>query len=215
MKNNIMMKIAMVLLATVMITSCAVSGTFARYTSTATGSSTARIASWDFKVGGTKVSTNNLTFNLFNTVFDTNGSAATNDADVSDGDTPAVIAPGTWGYFDIVLKNDSEVTARYSIAFSQSKTNASNGLNIKYLISTGNTLPAANSSWVSDIASLNIAASNSTVMAMDATKTIRVFWKWDFSGGNNSQETTLGENAGGANVPSIRVTATVTASQVD
>ena len=214
MKNNIMMKIAMVLLATVMITSCAVSGTFAKYTSTATGSSTARIATWDFKVGGTKVSTNELTFNLFNTVYDTYGSAATNDANVSDGNTPAVIAPGTWGYFDIVLKNDSEVTAKYAITFSHSKTNASSGLNIKYLISTGNTLPTSNG-WASNIATLNIVASNSTVMAMGASNTIRVFWKWDFSNGDNVNETTLGEAAGGSSVPSIRVTATVTATQVD
>lgn len=46
MKKNMMMRIASVLLVAVLLSTCAISGTFAKYTSSASGSDKARVAYW-------------------------------------------------------------------------------------------------------------------------------------------------------------------------
>ena len=48
MKKNIMMRVASALLIAVLLTTCAISGTFAKYVSTASGSDTARVGNIDF-----------------------------------------------------------------------------------------------------------------------------------------------------------------------
>ena len=46
MKKNVMMRVASALLVAVLMTTCAISGTFAKYTTTQTGSDSARVAKW-------------------------------------------------------------------------------------------------------------------------------------------------------------------------
>ena len=46
MKKNVMMRVASALLVAVLMTTCAISGTFAKYTTNATGSDSARVAKW-------------------------------------------------------------------------------------------------------------------------------------------------------------------------
>lgn len=50
MKKNKMMRAASALLIAVLLTTCAVSGTFAKYTTSETGSDTARVAKWGVEV---------------------------------------------------------------------------------------------------------------------------------------------------------------------
>lgn len=85
MKKNNMMRIASVLLVAVMLTSCVIAGTFAKYVSTRTVTDSARVAYWGFDKDS------KLTFDLFSTSYDV-GSA---DATVTSADTDNVIAPGT------------------------------------------------------------------------------------------------------------------------
>ena len=101
-----------------------VSSTFAKYTSAVSGSDQARVAKWDViykgesteAVHGTS-SAQEITFDLFNTILDSNGS---NETDVNAN----LIAPGTKGSFKFVLQNNSEVSAKYEIKFTVTKTNA-------------------------------------------------------------------------------------------
>ena len=46
MKKNVMMRVASALLVAVLMTTCAISGTFAKYTSSKTDSDSARVAVW-------------------------------------------------------------------------------------------------------------------------------------------------------------------------
>ena len=46
MKKNTMMRVASALLVAVLLTTCAISGTFAKYVSSAETSDTARVAKW-------------------------------------------------------------------------------------------------------------------------------------------------------------------------
>ncbi len=48
MKKNVMMRAASALLVAVLLTTCAISGTFAKYTTSTTGSDSARVAYWGF-----------------------------------------------------------------------------------------------------------------------------------------------------------------------
>ena len=66
MKKNRMMRIAAFLLVAALLSICVVSGTYAKYTSTISGSDSARVAKWDIKVGGTTANSQaTFTFDLF------------------------------------------------------------------------------------------------------------------------------------------------------
>ena len=106
MKKNKMMRFASVLLVAVLLSTCAISGTFAKYTSTVTGTATAAVATWDVEVAG---ETETFNFNLFDTLKDSDGSSA--EGNVATG----VIAPGTSGQFTIDVNNNSQVDAKYTV----------------------------------------------------------------------------------------------------
>ncbi len=163
MKKNKMMRLASVLLVAVLLSTCAISGTFAKYTSSTSGSDTARVAKWSFELNDVALN-NQFTFNLFDTVTDINGSA--DDTDVANDTNKSIIAPGTAGSFTIKLENLSEVTAQYAIDYTV--TNTSN-IPIQFSINDGQ-------SWAntpSDVTQTNIAMTNGTA-------TITILWKWEF-----------------------------------
>ena len=194
MMKNKMMRIAAFLLVAVLLSVCVISGTYAKYTSTIAGSDSARVAKWDIQVGGvTANSSDEFTFNLFNTIVDTLNDGNETDIAPADG---SIIAPGTKGSFKIEIANESEVTAKYAIAFS-----AVNTAGIPVQFSTDGT------TWTSDITTLNVA---DTQIEIDGSASVTVYWQWVFDG-NDTTDTNLGL-AGSA---TIAVTASVTATQVD
>ena len=216
MKTN-MKKIAIVaLVAIIAVGSYFVSGTYAKYTSQVSGNNSANVAKWSFVVNNKSFTTAEsleqaYTFDLFKTILDTKTSA--DETDVDDN----LIAPGTKGEITLKIDNTSEVNATYAIAFNA--TNASN-IPLEYSID--------GTTWVSDIESLNIAASEaettSTVLAMKTgtvSKTIQ--WRWAFVGTDSANYTTTQTDATdtalgfAANTirPTVAVTATVTLTQVD
>ena len=209
MKKNRMMRLASILLVCVLLTTSVISGTFAKYTSTATASDTARVAKWSIEVNGTDIAVNNptITFDLFNTVLDTNGGQK--ERNVAEGTDETIIAPGTKGSFELKIENSSEVTAKYAVDFSV--TNVS-GIPIQYSLD--------NSEWKMTIDDIDVTE---TQINMDETKTVKVYWKWAFESDNvsgNQQsdpiDTTLGIKADDMQTnPSITVSATITATQVD
>ena len=83
MKKNKMMRIASVLLVAVLLTTCVISGTFAKYTTSTTGTDKARVAYWGWDQAAT------LTIDLF----DASYTNVTSKGEV-DGFSN-VIAPGT------------------------------------------------------------------------------------------------------------------------
>lgn len=192
-KSSMMVRLVAILTVTMMFTMCFVGGTFAKYTSSGTGSDTATVAKWSFKVGAADIAaTDTFTFNLFNTIKDTDNS---NESDINPSDG-TIIAPGTQGSFDLVIKNESQVNATYAIDFSVTNTG-----NIPVQFSTDGT------NWYYGIDLLDVS---SVAINMGATSTVTVQWKWDFYG-NDTTDTTLGA----AGAATITVAAAVTATQVD
>ena len=115
-KSSMMVRLVAVLAVTMMFTMCFVGGTFAKYTSSATGNDNANVAKWDIRVNGANITTSDtFTFDLFNTVNDTKDNNAETDMAPNGG---TIIAPGTTGKFTINLQNLSEVNAEYSTEYN-------------------------------------------------------------------------------------------------
>ena len=95
MKKNRMMRLASGLMVAVLLTTCAISGTFAKYVTEATATDTARVAYWGFN------EPTSVTFDLFK-----HGDG--NVIDTVDGKD--IIAPGTSG------------TATLELAFTENGT---------------------------------------------------------------------------------------------
>lgn len=94
MKKNKMMRVASALLVAVLLSTCAISGTFAKYVTTESGSDSARVAKW-----GVVIDADN--FNLFTDKYETDDTNATftGDYSVKSADGKDVFAPGTSGTF--------------------------------------------------------------------------------------------------------------------
>ena len=197
-RSSMMVRLVAVLAVTMMFTMCFVGGTFAKYTSSGTGTDTATVAKWSFKVGETDIATTDtFTFDLFKTIKDSDGINNETEMNPVDG---SIIAPGTQGSFDLVLTNASQVTAQYAIDYTVTNTG---NIPVQFSVDGGKT-------WTNDLA--DVAASDSTkLVANSGTTTIKVQWKWDFNGSDDSFDTALG--IGGNAV--LTVKAEVTATQVD
>ena len=205
-KENKTVKFAIIVLALTMIVLILVAGTYAKYTSSGTGNDTATVAKWSFKVGDKDITTASdaFTFDLFKTIKDTAG------ADESDVKSGKIIAPGTSGSFDIAIKNESEVNAKYTAAFEL--TNAGN-IPVEFSTDGGE-------SWKSTISGINIT---DKAIAMGASDTVKVEWRWAYEGSGSTNfktsqtdttDTKLGTDAQ-TSAATLTVTANVTATQVD
>lgn len=102
MKKNKMMRIAAVLLIVTLLSTCAISGTFAKYITVGEGEGSARVAKWGIEIS--------MTDNLFSNQYETDDAeyAGRNNGDgktysVVSADGADVVAPGT--------KNDEAIVA--------------------------------------------------------------------------------------------------------
>ena len=197
MKDNKLVKVFLIVLLIAMIGLILVSGTYAKYTTTFTGSDTATVAKF-------KVSSNTTaeTFDLFKTAKEVDGTTA--DVDVANGK----VAPGTGGKFDIQLTNDSEVKVHYAISLKE--TNESN-IPIEYSLDGTTYVTAANFASVS-AADLAIGST---------TQTVSVYWRWAFEGKDSTnykttQTDTTDYTLGTASTaPTVKVEASTVFTQVD
>ena len=196
-RSSMMVRLVAVLAVIMMFTMCFVGGTFAKYTSSATGTDSATVAKWSFKVGETDIAASNeFTFDLFKTIKDSNGTD--NETDISPYDG-TIIAPGTQGSFNLVLTNASQVTAQYAIDYTVTNTG---NIPVQFSVDGG-------TNWTNDLA--DVVASDATKLAANSgTTTITVQWKWVFDG-NDANDTALGSAA----TATLTVAAAVTATQVD
>ena len=193
-KKNHTMRIAAGVMTAALLSTCAISSTFAKYTSESTGTATARVAKWDILFGeGETTMSETFTFDLFSTLYDPTANSP--ETDVKTGDDVTRIAPGTQGSFAVKITNNSEVTATYEIDYTV--TNSAS-IPVQFSVDNG-------TSWTDDLT--DVAA---VTLAMGSSETITVQWKWEFSG-NDSTDTGLGEKG----TDTLIVSAKVTATQVD
>jgi len=179
MKSKIL-RVMFIMVALTLISSCFVGSTFARFMSSAGGTSSAVTATWVFKQGTTAI-TNSFDFNLFDTSgiyeLNSNGNVDTTqkDGDILQKGGNAIIAPGCGGKVDLSFKNESTVDALYVITFSEY---TSTGMPIQ--------LSSDNSTW-KNLHEFKLEGTVQRGQSIDKT----VYWRWQDSVG---EEQYLNEN---------------------
>lgn len=209
MKKNTRKFLVIILALIVAIGSYYISETYAKYVSAVAGSDSATVAKWKWTINSDIIdsvedATAGYTFNLFDTIKDSDLSSSETDVDTG------LIAPGTSGSFDIDITNNSEVNATYAISFTEA--NASN-VPIEYSVN--------GTTWVSSVSALNVSATNIAMKGGNAVKTL--YWRWAFTGAESTNYTssqtdvtdTLLGFAANTSPATVEVTATVTVTQVD
>lgn len=105
MKKNKMMRAASALLVAVLLTTCAVSGTFAKYTTSDDASDSARVAKWGV--------TATVTGGAFAKTYDADDEDTDLDITVSSSTEDKLVAPGTEGTFTgVALTGTPEVAVK-------------------------------------------------------------------------------------------------------
>ena len=187
MKTNKIFRIAAILLMAVVLTTCVIGSTFAKYTNVVNATAdSATVATWDVQIT-TDGSTDVESFDLFATIKDSNG---TTEEDVANDK----IAPGTSGEFQFKIKNASEVTAKCTVTLNVTNNN----IPIEFSFDGVNYNKSNTEYSVENLAAESAAAT-----------TVTVKWRWAFTG--NDGDTDLGT----AGTATVTVGATITAEQVD
>ena len=191
MRKNRTLRVAALLLALTLITSCFVGGTFAKYTASGNISAqNATVAKWSVKVGGADIAkSETISINLF----DTTKTYEHNGTDEDDDVTAGKIAPGTGGKFENEIENASEVTAKYSIEY----TVEAGSIPLQFKVGNGSY------GTLEDVTDVEID--------IGATETITVYWMWDF----DSAETVDNPLGTATPAPTASISAVVNVEQVD
>lgn len=217
MKNKFM-RIAAVMLMLCLVTTCAISGTFAKYTTEGSGDDQARVAYWGWNKDNVKIELDDL----FKTSYDKN---------VLGKDD--VIAPGTTNFatFQFIYDKYSDTVASPEVAytFKIDLTDCkiaddlkANG-NIKWAVVAGTTAPEANSNewgdWDAMITELNALDGTETFEAgaelpAIATSAYTIAWMWNFStnADGDAADTAL---ANKDVLDTVKIAIKITATQLD
>lgn len=219
MKKNKAMRMASALLVLALLTTCAISSTFAKYTTSANGTDSARVAKWGFTGGNTITITD-----LFKTAYDKNVNSA---ADVI---APGTINSATFGftYGGETGINAPEVayTFEVSTADSSCADTIKNNANIQWKLDSNDwgtwdqmiTAIEALDGNIADDSSAgtpaNYYAANSLPAAFNTAGDNQhtVSWQWLFDNSGDNADTAMG-NA--YDLADVTLKITVTATQVD
>lgn len=224
MKKNSTMRVAALLLALTLMTSCFVGGTFAKYTTAGTATDTARVAKWGVEVVADGSHTfggyyfNKVNGNTLNTSY-TFGT----DSVASVGGK--VVAPGTKGTVaGLTINGQPEVDTKVSFTVDITLNNwnvdshfycplviAVNGEEINgvdYIDNMAGFITAIQDKVVSHT---EFFAAN-TPIDDDA---LSITWEWPFETGHDEMDTALGNEAADENAATITIAITATVEQVD
>ena len=198
------------LLVLCLITCTFAASTFAKYTSIKSVQDGATIAKWSVLVGNaqnptTDMATTDLAFDLFtvSTVGDTDDADndEADDAEVKNGTTDPIIAPGTQGSFKIYVDNASDVDVTVGLVVN-AKIGQTDFSKLTFVIKNANGDNITNNPTIT----LDYNDDNGTTDESFFT----VEWSWAFEGNDDNAYGTANE-AGRA----VTVTAALTATQVD
>ncbi len=176
-----------VVLLLVVATGSVITLTYSRYTSSATGTSTAGVAAWVVKVNDSDI--------VASDTFTASDITWTSSDYVDDG----VIAPGSTGTFTIVIDaTESGVAVDYSVSIDSSDlTSANSNITI-----TGVSATNSDFSYANGIATGSLGLNDSAV-----TLTVSIAWNDENTTAANTSDTYTGVNVNEISIP-VTVTAT-------
>lgn len=200
MKKNVMMRVASALLVAVLMTTCAISGTFAKYTSNVTDTETARVAKWGW--GTTAITIDDLFKNVYG-----DNVASSNGEDV--------IAPGTGSSTQIAWTPDANFKPEvdYTVTLSVSGTiPAEVEARLSWTLKVGDAAEQTYTDFAALAAALGTQTFDFEANTAPSIPTVTIGWTWPIGSGDadNNADTDLG-NAG--TLAQCSVTVALTATQ--
>ena len=213
MKKNTFMRVASALLVAVLLTTCAIAGTFAKYTTSVTGTDQARVAYWGFKSENASITINDL----FKTSYDQHVNAPVD-----------VIAPGTTNSatFHFQFADNDGILApevAYTLEVSTTGSSIANDIkanaNIQWKLDNGEW-----GTWDAMIAAIEALDGSTDGFATHAENTLpaafedeamhTVYWRWIFSNGaeGDAADTAMGNKVA---LDEVKLVITITATQID
>ena len=236
MRKNRMMRLASALLILTMVTTCAISGTFAKYVTSDSGTDTARVAKF-----GVVVEAKGLTdIGMFKTDYETTDTAkytGTYSVSSATGDRDDVLAPGTSGSFaNIKITGTPEVAVGVSIVstvtVSDKWVNASDKFYCPVTVTVGGTtkLNGLDYESAAEFAAAikaeidgksAVYAPNTNLAETYDTTNLDLAWAWAFENAtgskinqNDTDDTFLGDAAVAADLD-ISIGVAITVTQID
>lgn len=232
MKKNTMMRIASILLIAVLISTSAISGTYAKYVTSDNASDTARVAKWGVEATVTGEAFN-TEYAIKDSATDVKGDAIT--VSVKSSTTDKLVAPGTTGTFTgVALTGTPEV----AVNVTHVATITLDGWTLDggefycpvYITIEGVEYSGLNYSSASDFADAlkgAIEAANGNYQANTDLSGVAglngdYIWTWDFvgkTGTENNQtdekDTELGNLAAAGTLNTITIAVSTTVTQID
>lgn len=210
MKTNTMMRVASVLLVAVLLSTCAISGTFAKYVTSDSGSDTARVAKWGVTITVAE------DFNLFESKYakhDTNISDTSieNTVAVNSDGADNLVAPGTdhsmtfsiTGTPEVAVKVDLAMVVNNDVKIPQGTVVNGAALTqdytpVVFTLKEKDATDVIATGTLTEIKSALEALSDEYAPNTDLNKTYELSWEWAFSSDNNvndANDTFLGNAA--------------------
>ena len=235
-KKNWTLRAAVLMLALVLITSCFVGGTFAKYVTSKSGTDSARVAKF-----GVTVTANG---DVFAKEYNTNDQAVVGTIAKSVISTDKVVAPGTTSNGDFVaatITGTPEVAVRVSYKLDATTLQLENWkdgdgqfycpLVFKVKTPDGNTVisgmefqtaEAMKAALVNTVAAYTKDYAPGTDLSGKAADTLAISWEWPFETGtdadkpaNNVKDTFLGDEAAAGRAATVSLTLATTVTQID
>ena len=235
-KKNWTLRAAVLMLALVLITSCFVGGTFAKYVTSGSGTDSARVAKF-----GVTVTANG---DVFAKEYDTDDQTVVGTIAKSVISTDKVVAPGTESNGDFVaatVTGTPEVAVRVSYILDAASLQLENWkdgdgkfycpLVFKVKTTNGNTVisgmdfqtaEAMKAALVNAVAAYTKDYAPGTDLSGKAADTLAISWEWPFETGadgdkpaNNVRDTFLGDVAAAGRAATVSLTLATTVTQID
>ena len=225
MRKNKMMRAASGLLVAVLLSTCAISGTFAKYTTTVSSSDKARVAKWGFKE--TSIDLTGLFSDAYVNEKATYGATENKVNAANAGDD--LIAPGTTGSasFSFIYGGDTtvnvpEVAYKFKVDTTGSSCDAKiqSNTNIKWKLDNGNwgtwqELTAAIESLAGDASGEKEYNPGELPDEFGTSNPSHIItWKWIFNT-NDTADGTDTAMGNAAELAKVTLKITVTATQID
>ncbi len=217
MKKNKMMRIASAVMMATLLSTCVISGTFAKYTTSNSATDTARVAKW-----GVEISVTGET-DTFKKAYDNDATPSVEASGEYD-----VVAPGTEGNFAVFAitgtpEVDVAITYTATVDLGDAWLDANSAYYCPLEITVGaDTLKGTTYTSVEEfeaavvekIVAHNASYDVNTNLAEAHTEPV-ISWKWAFTGNDDEKDTDLGDAAANNTAPSISITVNVVVEQTD
>ena len=227
MMKNKMMRIASVLLVAVLLSTCAISGTFAKYVTSKENTDTARVAKFGVDLAVTVDGAFATEYNADTAADDEHGVAIAKTVVAATGDPDNLLAPGTEG--DLMASATISGTPEVAVNVKQEATLVLTGWAVEgtyycplVITVDGNEFYGMDyTSAAAFIADVEAALDSDVNYApnTDLTESHSVTWAWAFEGTDGKQtdelDTALGNYAAKTGDIKISFTYKVTVTQID